>query len=69
MGVATGSLPSPLKLRIVGENDEITLNFRDAFTAFKLALTEFVGSVNEGHSRLPNEFNRRAVQIIEMGLK
>ena len=67
--LASGSLPCSLKLHIVGENDEITLKFKDTFTAFKLALTEFIGSVNEGHSRLPSEFNRRAVQIIEMGLK
>ena len=67
--LANGSLPSTLKLRIVGENAEITLTFKDSFTAFKLALMEFVAGVNEGYSRLPSEFNRRAVQIIEMGLK
>lgn len=67
--MATGSLPSPLQLRIVGETDEAFLAFHDSFTAFKRALAEFVVSVNEGRSSLPADFNRRAVQIIEMGLQ
>lgn len=67
--MASGSLPSPLHLRIVGETDEAVLVFHDSFTAFKSALAEFVASVNEGRSRLPADFNRRAVQIIEMGLQ
>jgi len=67
--MATGSLPSPLHLRIAGETGDIVLTFHDSFTAFKTALAEFVASVNEGHSRLPEDFNRRAVQIIEMGLQ
>ena len=67
--MATGGLPSPLQLRLVGETGEVVLTFHDSFTAFKLALSEFVASVHEGHSRLPEEFNRRAVQIIEMGLR
>lgn len=67
--LASGVLPSSLALRIVGENNETTLTFKDSFTAFKLALMEFIAGVNEGCSRLPSEFNRRAVQIIEMGLK
>ena len=66
--MATGSLPSPLHLRIVGETGEAVLAFHDSFTAFKTALAEFVASVNGGGSRLPADFNRRAVQIIEMGL-
>lgn len=67
--MATGSLPSPLQLRIIGETGEAVLAFHDSFTAFKTALAEFVASVNEGRSRLPADFNRRAVQIIEMGLQ
>jgi predicted dehydrogenase len=67
--MATGSLPSPLHLHIVGETGEAVLAFHDSFTAFKTALAEFVASVNEGRSRLPADFNRRAVQIIEMGLQ
>lgn len=67
--MATGSLPSPLQLRIVGETGETVLTFHDSFTAFKTALSEFVASVNEGRSRLPANFNRRAVQIIEMGMQ
>jgi predicted dehydrogenase len=67
--MATGGLSSPLQLRVVGEKGEVVLAFQDSFTAFKLALTEFVASVYERHSRLSEEFNRRAVQIIEMGLR
>ncbi len=64
--MATGSLLSPLQLRVIGEKGEVVLAFKDSFTAFKLALAEFIAGVHEGSSRLPAEFNRRAVQIIEM---
>ncbi|MCG8273060.1 Gfo/Idh/MocA family oxidoreductase [Aquamicrobium sp. NLF2-7] len=60
---------SPLLLRVVGDEGEITLTFSDSFRAFKLALMEFVTGVREGYSRLPEAFNRRAVQIIEMGIE
>ncbi|WP_375175151.1 Gfo/Idh/MocA family oxidoreductase [Pseudooceanicola sp.] len=66
---ASGSIPSPIQFRVIGERGEVTLTFRDSFTAFKTALQEFVVGVEEGGSRLPVEFNRRAVQIIEMGSK
>ncbi len=67
--MATGSVPSTLQLRIVGEKGEAVLVFHDSFAAFKAALVEFVAGVNEGRSRLSEAFNRRAVQIIEMGLQ
>jgi len=68
--MATGTaVPSPLSLRVVGQTGEVSLGFSDSFTAFKTALAEFLASVEEGSSRLPDEFNRRAVQIVEMGLQ
>ena len=67
--MASGSMPSPLQFRIVGETGEVVLAFHDSFTAFKAALSEFISSVHEGRSRLSEGFNRRAVQIIEMGLQ
>ena len=67
--MATGSLLSPVQLRVVGEQGEVVLAFQDSFTAFKLALAEFIAGVEEGSSRLPEEFNRRAVQIIEMAFR
>ena len=68
--MASGSaIPSPLSLRVVGDNGEVTLAFRDSFSAFRAALAEFVAGVEEGHSRLSDAFNRRAVQIIQMGLQ
>ncbi len=68
--MATGtSVPSPLSLRVVGESGETSLTFHDSFTAFRNALAEFFAGVKEGRSRLSEDFNRRAVQIIEMGLE
>jgi hypothetical protein len=66
--MATGSLPSSLQLRVIGETGEAVLTFHDSFTAFKAALTEFVASVTLRCSPPPEGFNRRAVQIIEMGM-
>lgn len=68
--MATGTdISSPLSLRVVGNDDEVTLTFSDSFRAFKSALMEFVNGVREGRSRLSETFNRRAVQIIEMGIE
>ena len=68
--MATGAqVPSPLEIRVVGARDEVTLRFSDSFGAFKAALAEFVAGVHEGHSRTSKDFNRRAVQIIEMGIE
>ncbi|MCB5411974.1 Gfo/Idh/MocA family oxidoreductase [Pseudogemmobacter faecipullorum] len=67
--MTTGSsIPSPLTFRVVGEGGEVTLAFQDSFSAFRTALAEFLAGVEEGSSRLSQAFNRRAVQIIEMGL-
>ena len=66
--MAGGDIPSPIQFRVVGELGETILTFTDSFTAFKNALAEFVSGVHEGCSRLPEAFNRRAVQIIQMGL-
>lgn len=63
----TGSIAAPIQLRILGELDEVTLTFEDSFQAFKNALMEFLKSINMGYSTLPEEFNQRAVEIIEMG--
>ncbi|UWQ95894.1 Gfo/Idh/MocA family oxidoreductase [Rhodobacteraceae bacterium M385] len=67
MAAGTG-VPSPLTLRVVGDSGETTLAFHGSFNAFRSALAEFVAGVNEGCSRLPEAFNRRVVQIIELGL-
>ena len=65
--MATGSIQTPIQLRILGEHGEVTLTFKDSFGAFKNALAEFLNSIKMGHSTLPMEFNQRAVEIIEMG--
>lgn len=68
--MATGArVPSPIEIRVVGSRDEVTLRFSNSFGAFKAALAEFVAGVREGHSRTSKDFNRRAVQIIEMGIE
>jgi predicted dehydrogenase len=68
--VALGSaILSSVQLRVIGEKGEVTLVFRDSFSAFRAALAEFVAGAVEGRARVPEEFNRRAVQIVEMGLR
>lgn len=67
--MTTGTdVPSGLSFTLTGENGHATIVFRDSFTAFRAALAEFVAGVHEGHSRASADFNRRAVQIIEMGM-
>lgn len=67
--MATGATtPSGLSFMITGDRGSTTLRFHDSFTAFRAALAEFVRGVHEGHARTSVAFNRRAVQIIEMGM-
>lgn len=66
--MATGAnVSAPLQLRISGEQGHAILEFSDSFGAFKAALAEFILGIHGSHVRTPEEFNRRAVQILEMG--
>lgn len=66
--MATGGLPSPLHIRVVGDGGEVTLAFTDSFSAFKNALAAFVESILSDGVIQTESLNRRAVQIIEMGM-
>lgn len=68
--MATGSsVTSGLSFHLTGQNGDTTLVFQDSFRAFRTALAEFIAGVHEGRARTSEDFNRCAVQIIEMGLQ
>ena len=62
-----GERQEPLNYTIFGANDTKKLEFKDSFSAFRMALKEFVEGVLEGRSRLTNMDYRRVVSLIEAG--
>ena len=66
---AVGTTAAPLKLVVHGEKESICLPFNDPFGAFRAALAEFVKGIQHSDVRSPGWFNRRAIDIVEQGLK
>lgn len=64
-----GEVQDEVKIKIKGANSSKTLIFRDTFTAFKLALQDYVDGIVYGECRSSIEFNARVVNLIEQGLK
>lgn len=65
---ALGSTCSgPAQLRLHGMADWIELTFRDSFTAFRNSLAAFLYIIRKKPAATMEEFNRRAVEIIELG--
>lgn len=66
---ALGNVSCPLGFRLVGETGWCDLQFKDTFSAFKAALTDFVEGVRVRDVRAKPSFVRRVVEIIEFGIK
>jgi len=60
---------TPLSIRVHGERGWHDLVFKDSFSAFKAALSEFVDGIRTKTCRSPHEFNQQVVSIIESGLR
>lgn len=61
-------ISAPIAIRIHGERDWTELSFSDPFTAFRLALQDFIRGVRAMSCQSPYSFNRKVVSIIERGL-
>ncbi len=64
-----GALVSPLSLRVIGQNGWKDLFFTDSFSAFKVALNDFVLGIVHKDARTDPNFLRRVVEMIELGRK
>ncbi|MDT3687788.1 MAG: hypothetical protein RO009_22395 [Pseudorhodoplanes sp.] len=64
---ALGSITSPIALRVIGENNWTDLIFRDPFSCFRAALSDFVGGIRDGYSRCDLGVVRQAIWILEQG--
>ena len=62
-----GATSGPLQIRLHGSEGWHEMTFRDSFAAFRAALAEFVAGIVDGSARTTRAFNRRAVEIVEMG--
>ncbi|TNE86138.1 MAG: hypothetical protein EP324_08570 [Gammaproteobacteria bacterium] len=68
--IAVGELASsPLSIRVMGEKGWKDLFFTDAFSAFKAALQDFVHGIINRTVNSPPGFNRKVVELIEIGRK
>lgn len=62
-----GSSQAPLALRVIGETGWRDLIFKDTFSAFKVALFEFVQGIIHRDERIHPDFMLEVVDIIEAG--
>ena len=62
----TGTLPSPLTIKILGEKGSQELFFEDTFYAFRSALKRFIHLVNGEKPNIPRNATREMVQILEV---
>jgi len=56
-----------IELRLHGEKGYATLRFSDTFNAFKAALEDFVTGIRTRTVRSDPAFNRRVIELLEMG--
>lgn len=64
-----GEVQDEIQIIINGEHSSKNLIFKDTFTAFKLALQDFVDGIIYNDCRSSFEFNIKVVNLIEQGLK
>jgi len=62
-----GDTVSPLTIRVMGDSGWKELCFKDTFSAFKLALIDFITGVENCDVRINPVYVRRLVEIIEIG--
>jgi predicted dehydrogenase len=66
---ACGKVAAPIAIRVIGEAGWRDLVFRDAFSAFKGALADFVSSVRAPRQAISPDFMLEVVSLIEAGCK
>lgn len=64
-----GEVQDEIQIKIKGEQSSKTLIFKNTFTAFKLALQDYIDGIVNNECRSPFEFNIKVVNLIEQGLK
>ena len=67
--ITLGNVNSPIQVKIEGSNGSKTLVFKDSFSAFKMALQDYIDGISDGKCRSPFEFNAKVVDLIERGMK
>jgi hypothetical protein len=65
--VALGQSKGPISFRLYGDVSWCEKEFKEAFSAFRAALTAFVRAISAPPQPGGTLFNRRVVEIIEMG--
>ena len=66
---ALGNMNSPVQIKLEGSNGSRTLVFKNAFSAFKMALQDYIDGISDGKCRSPFEFNAKVVDLIERGMR
>lgn len=63
----TGTTPSPLFIKFMGENQQVVKEFSDSFYSFKRSLEAFIGVINKKQKNIPRAETLEIVEIIEKG--
>lgn len=63
----TGSLPSPIWFRVLGDKGFQDLYFKDSYNAFKVALNRFVSVITKKETNINRKLTREMVEILERG--
>ena len=66
---AVGDAPVPINFRVSGDQGERELQFRDAFTAFKQALQQFVRGIVDDRDQIERSETLDVIRIMELGRK
>lgn len=61
------NVAAPISMKVYAERGWKEMLFNDAFSAFKMALQDFVDGIKNQECRSPKEFNRQVVTLIEAG--
>jgi hypothetical protein len=63
-----GNVKSPVQIKLEGSNGSKNLVFKNSFSAFKMALQDYIDGISDGKCRSPFDFNAKVVDLIERGM-
>jgi len=58
----------PISIKVIGQLSSKVYTFVSTFSAFKLALSDFLSGVKSRTCKSPRDYNERVISVIEMGL-
>lgn len=63
----TGTTPSPMFIKFMGEKEQVVKQFSDSFYSFKKSLETFIAVINKKEKNIPRVETLEIIEIIERG--